>query len=82
MISVELLPGPGARLLINGLVRAVESGNLPCRLVLSSTLQTDYEWHEFIEASVECSATDTRISIKASNQPVAEQVFTPQEDNP
>lgn len=53
-LAIEFGSDQRVRLRINGLVR--EEAALPeatGSLRLSSTVQTDYEWHEFIEAVIE-----------------------------
>ena len=63
-----------AALYINGMRRdSRRAGSLPCQLHLTSTLQTDYEWHEFIEARVhlDISGRATRVELRASNTRLA-----------
>ncbi|MCB1645447.1 MAG: hypothetical protein KDI36_08340, partial [Pseudomonadales bacterium] len=55
-LALSFSDPPQAALRINGLIRetaASEQSNIT--LKLTSTVQTDYEWHEFIEGIVEFS---------------------------
>ena len=64
LIEVHLSPPGEASLWINGLVR--ETGQSESVLRLTSTVQTDYEWHEFVEALVEFNADNTQITITSN----------------
>jgi len=60
---------PRASLCINGVERESVSSDKPAiTLKLSSTVQTDYEWHECVEAIVVYSASTIRASILASKK--------------
>ncbi|MBD3649318.1 MAG: hypothetical protein HUJ31_18130, partial [Pseudomonadales bacterium] len=64
---------PNARLLINGLVREQRqtSPGKPVTLKLGSSVQTDYEWHEFIEGIVHYDTNRITAKIIANNAEVA-----------
>lgn len=74
-ITVDLLTPPGARLTINRITRASEMVRPPNVVRLSSTVQTDYEWHEFIEAVIDFKGDEIYIAINANNQRIAEERF-------
>ena len=60
-----------ASLHINGLERDKKAlGQDPQTLKLSSSVQTDYEWHEFIESTLEVEANQVRVELGANNQPL------------
>jgi len=67
---------------INGLIRdrydAVKGAKLPENITikLSSPVQTDYEWHEIVEATVCYSATQIIASIEASKQLIASKTIS------
>ena len=63
---------PHAELRINGLLRDDGSSEKdPTSLRLSSTVQTDYEWHEFIEGIVEYLPDKVIGRLLASNVELA-----------
>jgi len=65
-------------LLINGLQR--DKGHLkPAsgRIKLSSPVQTDYEWHEIIEAIFVLKDNELTLSVTANQQPLSRQAFKP-----
>ena len=69
--DLSLLFGQEARasLRINGVERESVSSDKPTiTLKLSSTVQTAYEWHEFVEAIVVYNADTIQASILASNK--------------
>ena len=68
-LRVEVDGDGEARLLVNGLVRD-KSGPAP-NLLLTSTVQTDYEWHEFVEARVLQDDNTVEIVIACNKQEVA-----------
>jgi hypothetical protein len=73
VLRVEVKEPPSARLLINGMERSVESAaNTPCTFRLSSPVQTDYEWHEIIEAIVQFGAESVTIALTANSTHLAE----------
>lgn len=58
-----------ASLTINGLERDHKPLPEPGQtLRLSSTVQTDYEWHEFIEAVLVSGTDEVKINLYANNQ--------------
>ncbi|XOV87421.1 MAG: hypothetical protein ACFHX7_21105 [Pseudomonadota bacterium] len=66
-LTVEFGEPPGARLLVNGLVREQASGDgNNCLLRLSTTVQTDYEWHEFVEALVSYADSNIQVQLLAN----------------
>lgn len=68
-LAVEIEP-THARLRINGLVRdAAEIGAGSLRL--SSTVQTGYEWHEFIEAIITIKDESILVSLSANGAELA-----------
>ncbi len=79
-LSVELMDPPGAeltvRLKINGILRDSKSQQPPCRLQLSTSVQTDYEWHEFIEARIDCSDANIQITIDANSARIADESYS------
>ena len=73
MISVES-DQYETRLLINGLIRA--RVKLAQATRLTSTVQTDYEWHEFIEATIKRNLSKVTIALYANNVQIALEDFT------
>ena len=71
-LTVELDHSEG-RLLINGLVR--ERCDRAAVIRLSSTVQTDYEWHEFIVGTIVCSENSITMVLTANNAEIARQDF-------
>jgi hypothetical protein len=68
--AAELKPNsqPSAELRINGLLRdSASSSQDPITLRLSSTVQTDYEWHEYIEAIIEYQSETITARLLASS---------------
>ena len=64
--------GLAATLMINGVTRdEVKCQSNTSTLRLTSTVQTDYEWHEFIEAIVDVTKDTVNIRLLASNTEVA-----------
>lgn len=62
-----------ACLIVNGIVRGEESGATTLRL--TSTVQTDYEWHELVEGRVQFRPEEISATIFASNFEVAHRIF-------
>jgi len=61
-----------AELRIKHIVRdSVDSDNNPTRLVLTTTLQTDYEWHEFIEGIIEYHPDKIHAVLRANKTEIA-----------
>ena len=67
-LTIELDHSEG-RLLINGLVR--ERTKRAATIRLSSTVQTDYEWHEFIVGTIICSENSITMMLTANNVEIA-----------
>ncbi len=63
-----------AKLLVNGILREENKFNQGS-VRLSSTVQTDYEWHEYIEGRVEQNDSGLVASLLSNNTLVAEQLF-------
>ena len=63
-----------ARLLINGLVR--QRSPVSKAVLLSSTVQTDYEWHEYIEGIITRHSCGIKMVILANKVQIAEKEFT------
>ena len=71
-LRVEVNDHRSAALFINNIQRMQESlTTLPGTLRLSSSVQTDYEWHEFIEVIVTFDEKEITISLLASNLEIA-----------
>ena len=76
VLRVELDSNRSARLLINNIQRMQASlTTLSGILRLSSSVQTDYEWHEFIEGIVTFSKKEITLSLRASNAEIACQTY-------
>ena len=61
-----------AELRIKNISREViDSENNPSRIVLSTTLQTDYEWHEFIEGVVQFETDKIQAKLFANKMEIA-----------
>ena len=54
-------------LYINGMCRDSRSPAVSGQCSLSSTVQTDYEWHEFIKADIVLNESEIIITISANN---------------
>ena len=69
-ICVEIDPGQSISLKINGLLRESRkfTGVLQKATKLSSSVQTDYEWHEFIVAEVLISQDSATVNILANDK--------------
>ena len=71
-LRVELDPTLSARLFINNIQRMEKTCNSPFEIIrLSSSVQTDYEWHEFIEALLTFKDNEVTISLRASDSEIA-----------
>ncbi len=82
-LKVEFDPQPRARLFINDIKRQEEAATqTPCTLRLSSSVQTDYEWHEFIEAIVSYEADRVSVRLTANDAELAHQTFPRSETTP
>ena len=65
----------GASLSINGIERQSVKGDPTATLHLSSTVQTDYEWHEFIEGIVRPGADGVEAVLLANKAEIAREAF-------
>lgn len=79
-LCLEASADPASAVLrINGLVRdKAESTDTPITLKVSSTVQTDYEWHEFIEGMVEVRDGEIHARLIANNQALASETWRAQ----
>jgi hypothetical protein len=76
-LRVELDDNLVARLFINNINRHEQSGEtVPCVLNLSSTVQTDYEWHEYIEAIIKFGVREVTVKLLANNTEVAHETYS------
>ena len=65
-----------ASLFINGMQRDQQTANeIPCRHKLSSTVQTDYEWHEFIEAEIVFDTKEIIVTLRANKAQLGSKSF-------
>jgi hypothetical protein len=85
-LRVELETGGSAGLFINNIQRMHSSlgtlqGTLQRTLRLSSSVQTDYEWHEFIEATITFNEKEISVSLCASNEEIAFETYPAQKDD-
>ena len=62
-----------ASLIVNDIVRAEETGSKTLRL--TSSVQTDYEWHELVEGIVRFEPGGISATIFANNFEVARRIF-------
>jgi hypothetical protein len=69
-ICVEIDPRQSISLKINGMLRESRqfTGAFQQTTKLSSSVQTDYEWHEFIVAEVLISQHSATVSILANDK--------------
>ena len=75
-LRVEIDDKMHSSLYINGMPRDSRSQvGVPSRCTLSSTVQTDYEWHEFIEADVVLSESEIVITLSANNATLGSETF-------
>ena len=72
-IRVEAEP-ESARLFINGIQREAVAGNGEVRL--QSSVKTDYEWHEWVEAIINRQDGNLSIALYSNNTLVAQESFT------
>jgi len=64
-----------ASLSINGLERDRKPLSPGQVVRLSSTVQTDYEWHEFVEGVLEVSERQVTLTLTANSQVLLEEVL-------
>ncbi len=75
-LKVEFDPEPRARLFINNIKRQERAAEqTPCTLRLSSSVQTDYEWHESIEAIVNYEEDQVSVRLTANHTQLAARTF-------
>ena len=71
-LRVEVDGDLTVRLFINNMMRSEGSLRDTSRtLQLSSSVQTDYEWHEFIEATVSLSDEQISVTLNANGVVIA-----------
>ena len=63
-------------LYINGIHRDSGSPSLTGYCGLSSSVQTDYEWHEFIKADIVINESEVIIRLSANNEALGAESFT------
>ena len=81
-LRVELDGVRSAALFINNIQRMQDTlTTLPGTIRLSSSVQTDYEWHEFIEAIVTFTEKEIGISLRASSSEIAGETYPVQIDD-
>ena len=72
-LKLDISDDGKAQLLINGLVR--DNGSNDTTVRLSSVVQTDYEWHEFIEGIVSFEPGSITASLFANNTNLVRQTY-------
>ena len=76
LLKVEFDREPRARLFINQIKRQERAAaQTPCILRLSSSVQTDYEWHESIEATVNYEEEQVSVCLSANHAELATKTF-------
>jgi hypothetical protein len=81
-LRVEMDDNRSAALFINNIQRMQESLTTESgTLRLSSSVQTDYEWHEFIEVIVTVDEKEITISLRASNSEITCETYPAQLDD-
>ena len=82
-LSLEIVYPSSVILRINGLARDKVQGDVRnVVLRVSSTVQTDYEWHEFIEGIVEYHCGTITARLVANNQELVNRQYTPRDPSP
>jgi len=76
-ICVQIDPGQSISLKINGMLRESRTltGSPQQATKLSSSVQTDYEWHEFIVAEVLISQISATVNILANDKLILDKVL-------
>ena len=76
-IGLQVSDTPAITLTINGMVRSRQqsSSGTDVLLNLSSSVQTDYEWHELIEATALFTETEVQVKIVANKSNLLEQTI-------
>ncbi|MDK1025401.1 MAG: hypothetical protein QGD92_14375 [Gammaproteobacteria bacterium] len=77
-IGLLISATPAIALTIGGIVRAGKqsTNRSDVLLSLSSSVQTDYEWHEFIEVSAFFTEREVQIKISANKSNLFEETIT------
>ena len=72
-VEVEIAKsGPTFKLLVGGLVRAKKVPDENClRISLSTAIQTDYEWHENLEAIIDLSTNYPKLEVRANDKRIS-----------
>ena len=63
-------------LFVNGIKRDSDSSSLSGYCSLSTTIQTDYEWHEFIKAEVTASESEVIVKLSANSKIIGTEAFS------
>lgn len=73
ILRLEFEGTPDARLRINGVVRQARKAEagVPAVIRLASTVQTDYEWHEFVEGVIDYNDENIVARLIANNAEIA-----------
>ena len=74
-LRVEVTDKLLTSLYINGMCRDSRSPAVSGQCSLSSTVQTDYEWHEFIKADIVLNESEIIIKISANNVTLGSESF-------
>ena len=72
-LALKISANGEATLLVNGIARDTSEG--ASTLLVSSTVQTDYEWHELIEGKVSIGKNQISASLFANKVELAQQAF-------
>ena len=77
-IGLQVSDTPAIALRINGIVRSRKQSpnRTDVLLDVSSPVQTDYEWHEIIEASAFFTETEVQVKIVANNSNLLDETIT------
>jgi hypothetical protein len=73
ILQLQISANGDAVLLVNGIARDKRAGN--DTLILSSTVQTDYEWHELIEGKVSFGHNEITAALLANKKTLAQNTF-------
>ena len=63
-------------LFVNGIKRDSDSSSLSVYCSLSTTIPTDYEWHEFIKAEVTASESEVIVKLSANSKIIGTEAFS------
>ena len=72
-LRLEIFDDGKTQLFINGLLR--DNGSSETIVRLSSVVQTDYEWHEFIEGIVSFEPGSITASLFANNTSLVQKIY-------